>query len=64
MNKPKETDNLIPVKEYAASRISRRGMPVSVQYIYKLIKEAKTKKRPLDFEYVEIGPKKAIWIVK
>jgi hypothetical protein len=64
MNKPIETDKLIPVREYAKTRISRRGTPVSVQYIYRLIAEAKRGERILDFDYLEVGPKKTIWIVK
>lgn len=64
MNKPTETKILMPVKEFAKTRLSRRGNPVSVQYIYRLIQEAKEGKRELDFKYLEMGPKKAIWIVK
>ena len=64
MNKPQETDKLMPVREYAKTRISRRGCPVSPQYIYKLISEAKEGLRTLDFDYVELGDKKTIWIVK
>ena len=60
MNKPQATDNLIPVRDYAASRISRRGFPVSVQYIYKLIADNK-KGKAIDFNYKEID--KGIWIV-
>ncbi len=62
MNKPKETDKLLPVKDYAKTRISRRGFAVTPQYIYKLIKDHKEGKRTLDFDYVEID--KAIWIKK
>lgn len=61
MNKPKETNNLIPVRDYAANRLSRRNFPVSVQYIYKLIKQHKEGKK-IDFKYKEIG--KGIWIEK
>lgn len=64
MNKPTETKKLMPVREYAKTRLSRRGNPVTVQYIYRLIQEAKDGKRKLDFKYEEVGPKKAIWIVK
>jgi hypothetical protein len=61
MNKPQATDNLIPVREYAKTLYSRRGFPVTVQYIYKLIKDYKTGKRhDLPFAYKEID--KAIWI--
>lgn len=57
-----ETDTLLPVREFAKTVISRRGHPVTPQYIYKLIKEHKEGKRSLEFEYVEID--KSIWIVK
>jgi hypothetical protein len=62
MNKPEQTDNLIPVRDYAAKRISRRGFPVSVQYVYKLIKQNKEEGKQIDFNYKEID--KAIWIEK
>lgn len=62
MNKPTSTNKLMPVKDFAQTVISRRGFPVSVQYIYKLINEHKTKGRILDFKYKEID--KAIWIEK
>lgn len=62
MNKPQATNKLIPVRDFAKTYISKRGFPVSVQYIYKLIKEHKSGKRVLSFEYKEID--KAIWIVK
>ena len=62
MNKPEETDKLLPIREYAKTRLSRRGFPVSVQYVYRLIKEHKEGLRDLDFHYVEID--KTIWIVK
>jgi len=61
MNKPQQTGKLIPVRDYAAKRISRRGFPVTVQYIYKLIKQHKEGKA-IDFNYKEID--KAIWIEK
>jgi len=61
MNKPNATDKLIPVRDYAATRISRRGFPVSVQYIYKLIALHK-KGKVIDFSYLEVG--KGIWIRK
>lgn len=64
MNKPEATNKLMPVRDYAAMRPSRRGGYVTPQYIYKLISEAKKGERLLDFEYVEVGPKKTIWIVK
>lgn len=62
MNKPKAQNNLIPVRDFAQTYMSRRGFPVSVQYIYKLIAEHKKGKRSLDFQYKEID--KGIWIVK
>ena len=62
MNKPQQTNDLLPVRDYAAGLLSRRGFPVSVQYIYKLIKQHKTQGKALNFDYVEID--KAIWIKK
>lgn len=62
MNKPEETDNLLPVRDFAKTYISRRGFPVTPQYIYKLISEHKEGKRDISFKYKEID--KAIWIVK
>lgn len=62
MNKPQATNKLIPVRDFAKTFYSRRGYPVTVQYIYKLIKEHKKGERLLSFEYKEID--KAIWIVK
>lgn len=62
MNKPQETDKLIPVREYAKTFISRRGFAVTPAYIYKLIKQNKETKRSIPFKYKEID--KAIWIVK
>lgn len=62
MNKPQPQADLIPVRDFAKTYISKRGFPVTVQYIYKLIKEHKKGERILPFEYKEIG--KAIWIVK
>lgn len=60
MNKPQANKDLIPVRDFAATYISRRGFPVSVQYIYKLIKEHKETGKQLSFSYKEI--EKAIWI--
>jgi hypothetical protein len=60
MNNPEAKDNLIPVREFAKTMYSRRGFPVTVQYIYKLIKDHKENGRKLDFKYKEID--KAIWI--
>ena len=54
-------DKLIPVRDYATQRISRRGFPVSVQYVYKLIALNK-KGKEIDFEYAEVG--KGVWIKK
>lgn len=62
MNKPEAFKNLIPVREYAKTRISRRGFPVSTKYIYKLIAEFKRGERSLDFKFKEI--EKQIWIIK
>jgi hypothetical protein len=60
MNKPKPTDNLIPVREYKLT--TRRGFTASVQYIYKLIKLHKEQGKAIPFKYKEID--KSIWIVK
>lgn len=62
MNKPQATDNLIPVREFAATYYSRRGFPVTPQYIYKLITLNKTEGKVIAFKFKEID--KAIWIVK
>lgn len=62
MNKPAATDKLIPVRDYAKTFYSRRGHPVTVQYIYKLITLNKEKGKAIPFKYKEID--KAIWIVK
>lgn len=62
MNKPIAFDDLIPVRDFAATYYSRRGFPVTVQYIYRLIKEHKEGTRKLSFNYIEID--KAIWIKK
>jgi hypothetical protein len=66
MNKPvaikQGRKKLIPVRDFAQTFISRRGFPVTVQYIYKLIKEHKEEGRAIPFEYKEID--KAIWIVE
>jgi hypothetical protein len=62
MNKPQATHTLIPVRDFAKTFYSRRGYPVTVQYIYRLIKEHKEGLRDIPFKYKEID--KAIWIVK
>lgn len=62
MNKPQPTKELIPIRDFAKTFYSRRGYPVTVQYIYKLIKEHKKGLRDIPFKYKEI--EKAIWIVK
>jgi hypothetical protein len=62
MNKPQPTKELIPVRDFALTFYSRRGFPVSVQYIYKLIQQHKEEGKSIPFEYKEID--KAIWIVK
>lgn len=60
MNKPEAHNNLIPVRDFAATYYSRRGFPVTVQYIYKLIADHKNNGKKISFNYVEID--KAIWI--
>lgn len=62
MNIPIAHNDLIPVRDFAATYYSRRGYPVTVQYIYKLIAANKSNGKLLPFEYVEI--EKAIWIKK
>ena len=62
MNKPKATKELIPVRDFVKTFYSRRGFPVTVQYIYKLIQQHKEEGKAIPFEYKEID--KAIWIVK
>jgi len=62
MNKPQAVGELIPVRDYAKTYINRRGYPVSVQYIYKLIALNKTEGKPLRFDYIEDGNQ--IWIKK
>lgn len=62
MNRPEATDKLMPVRDYAQTRISRRGFPVSVQYIYKLIRKHKLEGGDIGFKYKEID--KEIWILK
>lgn len=62
MNSRIETNELIPVKDFAASYIGWRGHPVTPQYIYKLIDLNRTKGKPLSFEWIEID--KQIWIKK
>ena len=62
MNKPEATDNLMPIRDFAETYLSRRGQPVTVSYIYRLIREHKAGTRLLDFDYIEEG--KQIWIVK
>lgn len=62
MNKPQAQEGLIPVRDFAKTVYSRRGYPVTVQYIYKLIQQHKEKGKAIPFEYKEID--KAIWIVK
>jgi hypothetical protein len=61
MNKPEATGELIPVRDYAKRVINRRGFPVSVQYIYKLISLHKNEGKQINFKYKEID--KGIWIV-
>jgi hypothetical protein len=63
MNKPKAHNNLIPVREFAQTIYNRRGFPVSVQYIYKLIAANKREGKQLSFNYIDKG-KEGIWIKK
>lgn len=62
MNKPIATDELMPVRDYAKMRLNRKGKPVRVQYIYKLISQHKNEGKIIDFSYREID--RTIWIVK
>lgn len=62
MNKPQAHKELIPVRDFAQTYYSRRGYAVTVQYIYKLIKQHKETGKAIPFNYKEID--KAIWIVK
>lgn len=64
MNKPQAHDNLIPVREYAKTRLNRFGEAVSNESVYKLIRQHKLNpKKKIGFEYVDKG-KDGIWIVK
>lgn len=60
MNKPQQHNGLIPIRDFASTYYSRRGFPVTVQYIYKLIRLNKTEGKQLPFSYIEID--KGIWI--
>jgi hypothetical protein len=60
--KRKNKQDLITVEEFAKGYIGWRGLPVSVQYIYKLIGENRKKGKAINFEYIEEGKK--IWIKK
>lgn len=62
MNKPQAHDNLIPVRDFAQTVYNRRGYPVSVKYIYKLISLNKKTGKQLFFDYIDKG-KGGIWIV-
>lgn len=62
MNRPQAKDNLLPVREYAKTIYNRRGFPVTVAYIYKLITLNKTTGKVIPFEYEDKG-KDGIWIV-
>jgi len=54
---------LIPVAEYAATNFNRRGFPISVSYLYRLIRQHKAGLRnDLPFDYEEQG--QSIFIVK
>lgn len=63
MNKPQAHKNLMPVRDFAKTVFNRRGFPVSVQYIYKLIDANKRDGKQLSFKYIDKG-KEGIWIYK
>ncbi len=61
--KEQKTQDIISVAEYAEGKFNRRGFPVSVSYIYRLIREYKAGIRHnLPFEFKEIG--QSIFIIK
>jgi hypothetical protein len=63
MAKLKEKKNRITIAEYAAITMNRRGFPVSVSYIYRLIRQHQAGLRDdLDFNYEMDG--QAIYIIK
>ena len=63
-NKPEAIGNLIPVREYAKTRLNRFGQPVSNESVYKLIRQHKLNpKKDIGFQYVDKG-KEGIWIIK
>lgn len=56
-------DELIPVSTFSETYYNRRGFPISLSYIYRLIKQHKAgERKSLPFRYKEIGQK--IFIVK
>lgn len=63
-NKPQAHENLIPVRDFAKTRLNRFGKPVSNEAIYKLIRQHKLNpKKDIGFKYVDKG-ENGIWIVK
>lgn len=63
-NKPEAHKNLIPVRDFAKTRLNRFGNPVSNESVYKLIRQHKLNpKKDIDFQYVDKGID-GIWIVK
>lgn len=63
MNKPKAHDNLIPVRDYAKTRLNRFGKHVSTESVYKFIRQHKLNpEKKIPFEYIDKG-EKGIWIV-
>lgn len=63
-NKPESHGNLMPVRDFAKTKLNRFGEPVSNESIYKLIRQHKLNpKKEIGFQYVDKG-KDGIWIVK
>ena len=63
MAKLKEKKNRITIAEYAAKTMNRRGFPVSVSYIYRLIRQHENGERDdLKFTYEMDG--QAIYIIQ
>jgi hypothetical protein len=56
----------VSVEQYVASgaMLSRRGKPVSVSYVYRLIRQYnKGLRTTLPFKFVFTGEKERVWIV-
>ena len=56
----------VSVEQYVASGalLSRRGKPVSVSYVYRLIRQySKGQRTSLPFKFVFTGEKDRVWIV-